>query len=164
MSTMPRMVRSATIRDAEGICELINYYAERGRMLHRSLESVYTSLRDFVVCVEPAEGGERVVGCAAVSINWKDLGELRSLAVAADRLGRGIGRDICRQAIEQARQLGLKRLYALTYEQEFFRRLGFATIEKDALPTKVWRDCIHCPRADNCDETAMVLDLEPETQ
>jgi amino-acid N-acetyltransferase len=141
--------------DAEAICELVNYWAERGRMLHRSLESVYESLRDFLVCQRDG----RVVGCAALSIYWKDLGELRSLAVAADYAGRHVGQELLLQAIEQARTLGLARIFALTYEPKFFQKLGFRPVDKADLPSKVWRDCIRCPRADACDEVAMLLEL-----
>ena len=150
------MIRAATSDDAQAICDLVNYYAERGRMLHRSLESIYESLRDFLVCKEQ----ERVVGCVAVSICWKDLGEVRSLAVAPDCQGKGIGRKLVEQAAEVARQIGLRRIFALTYETKFFASAGFHVVDREALPTKVWRDCIYCPRADACDEIAMILDLE----
>ena len=150
------MVRTAKSADAEAICEMINYYAERGKMLHRSLQSVYEDLRDFLV----AEQDGRVVGCVALSISWKDLGEVRSLAVAPGCQGQGIGKELVEGAAAAAREIGLRRIFALTYEQSFFARLGFRVVEKEALPAKVWRDCIHCPRADNCDEIAMVMDLE----
>lgn len=64
-------------------------------------------------------------------------------------------------AAEDGKSLGLDRLFALSCEPAFFHKLGFRTVDKAALPTKVWRDCIHCPRADHCDEVATVLDLEP---
>lgn len=141
--------------DAEAICGLVNYWAERGRMLHKSLEGVYESLRDFVVCHRNGQ----VVGCAALSIYWKDLGELRSLAVAAEHAGRGVGQELVLRALEQAKTLGLARIFALTYEPNFFAKLGFRPVDKAALPSKVWRDCIRCPRADACDEVAMLLEL-----
>jgi amino-acid N-acetyltransferase len=150
------MIRPATTDDAEAICEMVNYYAERGRMLHRSLESIYESLRDFLVCVEQ----DRVVGCVAISICWKDMGEIRSLAVGPDAQGKGIGRMLVQQAAEQARQIGLTRIFALTYETKFFAGVGFRVVDRELLPTKVWRDCIYCPRADACDEIAMILDLD----
>jgi amino-acid N-acetyltransferase len=150
------VIRPATTSDAQAICELINYYAERGRMLHRSLESVYESLRDFLVCCQDGQ----VVGCVGLSVSWKDLGEIRSLAVAADHQGKGAGRALVMQAAQDAKALGLKRVFALTYEMKFFAALGFVVVDKESLPTKVWRDCIHCPRADACDEIAVVLDLE----
>ena len=149
------MVEPATMSDAEAICGLVNYWAERGRMLHRSLESVYLDIRDFLVWRERGQA----LGCVAIAINWKDLAEIRSLAVAPEAQGRGIGVGLMRAALEQARALGLKRLFALTYEQSFFTRLGFKLVDKDTLPTKVWRDCLHCPRADNCEEAALVLEL-----
>ncbi len=141
--------------DAEAICELVNHHAERGLMLHRSLESIYESIRDFLVCSRDG----RIVGCVALSMSWSDLGEIRSLAVAPDHQGQGIGRELVAKALEDGRALGLARIFALTYEPAFFSRLGFKTVDKEALPTKVWRDCIHCPKADACDEIAMVLDL-----
>jgi len=141
--------------DAEAICRLVNYWAERERMLHRSLESVYESLRDFLVCGRDGA----VVGCAAVSVSWKDLGEIRSLAVDAAHRGRGVGRELVGRAVEDARRLELRRLFALTYVPEFFAKFGFEKVDKARLPSKVWRDCIHCPRADACDEVAMILEL-----
>jgi amino-acid N-acetyltransferase len=149
------MIRPAKMSDADDICGLVNHYAERGRMLHRSLESVYESLRDFLVCRQDG----RLEGCAAMSISWKDLGEIRSLAVAPLRRGKGIGRQLVAAAVQQGRELGLKRIFVLTYEPGFFVKCGFRTVDKAALPTKVWRDCIHCPSADACDEAAMLLEL-----
>jgi amino-acid N-acetyltransferase len=128
-------------------------------MLHRSLESIYDTLREFLVAVEDS----RVVGCAAVTVYWADLAELKSLAVSPDMRGRGVGRELVRAAVEDARRLGLKRLFALTYEKEFFSRQGFAEIDRQTLPEKVWRVCISCPKVDACDETAMILHLGPAT-
>jgi len=146
------IVRHAKVPDAPAICELVNYHAERGRMLHRSLESIYAMLRDFLV----AEDGGRVVGCAAVAVFWSDLAEVKSLAVAPDRQGQGIGSLLLAAALEDAASLGVRRLFALTYEREFFARHGFEVIGRDTLPEKVWRECIACPRFEACDETAMV--------
>ena len=151
------MVRPARMSDAEAICGLVNSYAERGMMLHRSLENIYECLRDFLVCCR----GGRLVGCVALSMCGKDLGEIRSLAVARGQQGKGVGRALVVRAAEDGKSLGLDRLFALSCEPAFFHKLGFRTVDKAALPTKVWRDCIHCPRADHCDEVATVLDLEP---
>ncbi len=145
-------IRPARIEDCPRICELINYYAERGRMLHRSLESVYDALREFQVAVEDA----RIVGCVAVDVFWSDLAEIKSLAVAPEFRGRGLGRRLIEAALADARKLGVGRLFALTYEKEFFERVGFEMIDRDTLPEKVWRECFQCPKCDACDETAMV--------
>ncbi len=148
-------VRHARMADAEAICEIINYHAERGRMLHRSLEEVYDRLRNFAVAVD----GARVIGCVAVEIVWADLAELKSLAVRADETGRGIGVELVAAAVSDARALGLGRLFALTYVDGFFGRCGFRRIAKDELPSKVWSDCASCPKRDACDEIAVLMEL-----
>ena len=152
-------IRPATIPDAQAICSLINYYAERGRMLHRSLESIYLSLRNFLVMEERGE----IVACVATELFWADLAEVRSLAVAPHARGKGLGTKLIRKAIVAARKLGVHKLFALTYETDFFARLGFTTINRDRLPEKVWQTCIYCPKADNCDETAMILQIGTRT-
>lgn len=149
-------IRPAQAADAQAICDLVNYYAERGLMLHRSLESVYDSLREFHVA-EDADG--QIVGCIAVDVFWADLAEVKSLAVAANSRGDGAGRELLQAAIEDARGLGIRRLFALTYETAFFGKYGFAIIDRGTLPEKVWRECIACPKADACDEIAMMLHL-----
>ena len=151
-------IRPARVEDAATICGIINYYAERGRMLHRSLESVYEALREFLVAED--ESG-KVAGCVAVDVYWSDLAEVKSLAVAPDRRGGGIGTALVGAAIRDSRRLGLGRLFALTYEKEFFTRHGFRTVRREKLPEKVWRECMACPKSDACDEIAMVLDLAP---
>lgn len=153
---MSLKTRPARADDARRIAELINYHAERGRMLHRSLESVYENLRAFQV----AEEDGRIVGCVAVGLFWSDLAEVKSLAVDPAEQGRGVGGKLLQAAIADARRLGLKRLFALTYETSFFERSGFRKIDRGTLPEKVWRECVACPKADQCDEVAMILMLD----
>ncbi len=155
---MPGMdIRPARVADAQAICHLVNFYAERGRMLHKSLEDVYEMLREFLVA-EEADGD--VTGCVATDIVWGDLAEIKSLAVAEPHRGEGIGAALVSAAVADARRLGIARLFALTYEMEFFSRLGFKVIARDRLPEKVWRECLACPKVDSCDETAMLLQLD----
>ena len=149
-------IRPARVADAQAICELINYYAERGRMLHRSLENVYETMRDFILAVDAER---RVVGCVAVHVFWDDLAEVKSLAVARDVTGKGIGTKLLRAAIEETVRLGVAKLFALTYEKDFFLRFGFEVIDRQTLPEKVWRECIGCPKAEACDEIAVMLQL-----
>ncbi|HHH76188.1 MAG TPA: N-acetyltransferase [Phycisphaerae bacterium] len=144
--------RHAKIQDAAAVCELINYYAERGLMLHRSMESFYDSLREFIVAVDD-EG--RIVGCAAIDVMWSDLAEVKSLAVAPDMRRGGIGSEMIKAALADARTIGVKKLFSLTYEQRFFERHGFSVIDREQLPEKVWRECIACDKVDACDEIAM---------
>ena len=129
-------------------------------MLHRSLESVYDSLREFHLA-EDASG--QVIGCVAVDIFWADLAEVKSLTVAKDYQCAGVGQQLLQAAIKDARSLGVRRLFSLTYETAFFEKCGFKVIDRDTLPEKVWRECIACPKLDACDEVAMMLHLnEPQ--
>jgi len=144
--------------DAVAIGEIINYHAERGRMLHRSLEAIYDTLRNFLV----ADVDGEVLGCVAVEIAWADLAEVKSLAVAPDAIGRGLGNALVRAAITDAHKLGVRRLFALTYVDGFFARHGFERIDRRQLPSKVWTDCVYCPKRHACDEIAVLLDLTQE--
>ena len=121
-------------------------------MLHRSLEAIYEMLREFVVAIEDGQ----VIGCVAVDIFWSDLAEVKSLAVADGRRGQGIGRRLVEAAEADARKLGVRKLFSLTYEEGFFLSRGFVVIDRDTLPEKVWRECIACPKFDACDEIAMI--------
>ncbi len=145
-------VRSATISDAKVICSLINQHAEIDRMLFRSLADIYENLQTFSV----VEADGAVVGCCALEIIWADLAEIKSLAVDEGKKGAGIGRMLVERAVEQAVELGIERVFALTLEPEFFERLGFEVVEKDGLPMKVWSDCAKCSKQQNCDEIAMI--------
>jgi len=153
------LIRNATMKDVPEIHRLVTYHAELNRMLFRSHADLYEHLRDFIVWVEQRNDGEQVRGCAAVELVWRDLAEIKSLAVDESWRGRGIGRDLVRAAIQEGRRLALKRLFALTREKVFFEKLGFVLVPKETLPHKVWTDCIRCPLQENCDEIAMIYDL-----
>jgi amino-acid N-acetyltransferase len=148
-------IRHAVVQDAQTICELINYHAERGRMLHRSLESIYECIRDFQVAEQDGE----IVGCVAVDTYWGHLAEIRSLAVDESHRGRNIGEALIAAAIDDAAKYGIGKLFALTYRQEWFGKLGFAVTELRNLPEKVWRECLEWYAAGHRHETAMILDL-----
>jgi amino-acid N-acetyltransferase len=150
-------VRPARMQDADAIHDLVSYYAERHRMLFRTLEDIYERLREFRVFVD-SEG--KILGCAGLAFLWRDLAEIRSMAVDPNFKGCGIGRRLVEDAVEEARRLGLKRVFALTYEDKFFERLQFKVVDKETLPHKVWTDCIRCPMRENCNEVPMVMELE----
>lgn len=149
------MIRRARIPDAKAIHQLLIGYARDGLMLSRSLSEIYEAIRDFYVY----EAGGEVLGTVCLHICWEDLAEVRSLAVAEGQEGRGIGRQLVEACIEEARQLGLKRVFALTYKEQFFAKLGFHEIEKSELPHKIWGDCMKCVKFPECDEIAMSLEL-----
>ncbi len=149
------MIRKAILQDARQIHKLLLNYAKDGLVLPRSLMEIFEAIRDFYVYVD----NERVVGAAALNICWEDLAEVRSLVVHEDFGGRGIGRHLVEACISEARQLGIGRVFALTYQQTFFEKLGFAVIEKSELPQKIWGDCIKCAKFPECDEIALSISL-----
>jgi amino-acid N-acetyltransferase len=152
-------IRSAKILDVKAIYSLINFYAERDKMLFRSMADIYENLQSFIV----AEFDGNVIGCCALQIIWSDLAEIKSLAVDQANTEKGIGKMLVGAATEQAAELGLPRIFALTLNPDFFEKMGFKVIEKDALPMKVWSDCARCPKQQNCDEIAVVKKLKAES-
>lgn len=151
-------IRRATIADAPAIGALVNQYAARGMMLPKSQVQVYESLREFVVAVDE-EG--TVLGCGALRLMWNDLAEIRSLAVDERATGTGLGRRMVEALVDEAKEMGLARVFALTYQQVFFEKLGFEVCDRDIFLQKVWLDCRACPKRDCCDEIAMLLVLDP---
>lgn len=150
-------VERATVRDAEAIHRMVNFWAGRGDMLPRTMGETYENLRDFFVVREDGEA----VACGALHITWADLAEVKSLAVREDRQSAGYGSMIVRACVEEGRALGLERLFALTYRPGFFERLGWQQVDVMTLPRKVWNECYRCPKFPGCNEIAMVIDLAP---
>jgi amino-acid N-acetyltransferase len=148
--------RKAKFSDVEDILKLINDYAAQGLMLPRSRNTLYEGLREFILAVE----GEKIIGIAALHLVWEELGEIRALAVHPDKTKSGVGRKIVEMLTEEAKDLGVKTLFALTYQPGFFVRCGFNKVPKESLPQKMWRECIDCPKFPNCDEEAVQIDLE----
>jgi len=145
-------VRSTKVTDVKAIYSLITSYAERDRMLFRSMADIYKNLQAFTV----VEVDGNVVGCCALEVVWSDLGEIKSLAVDETNTDKGIGKALVAAAVEQAHLLGIAKVFALTLTPDFFEKLGFKIIEKDSLPMKVWSDCARCPKQQNCDEIAVI--------
>ncbi|MEJ5348446.1 MAG: N-acetyltransferase [Desulfosoma sp.] len=152
------MIRKARIQDAKGLHRILNAFAAEGKLLPRSLSDLYTHIREFVVWESPETG--EILGCCCLHIVWEDLAEVRSLAVLPQFQGRGIGTSLVRECLQEAKDLGIHRVFALTYEIRFFEKLGFRITEKQSFPQKIWADCLHCTKFPDCDETAMVLDMD----
>ncbi len=149
------MIREARLSDVKEIQRLIKLYSTRGEMLPRSLSELYDNIRDFVVFTQ----NRKVIGTCALHICWEDLAEIRSLAVEEKIRGRGIGGKLVKACLEESRRLGVKRVFALTYQSDFFERLGFKKVDKSVLPHKIWTDCLKCVKFPDCDEIAVVKEL-----
>jgi amino-acid N-acetyltransferase len=145
--------RKATLGDAEQIFELASFYADKGEMLPRARHHIYENIRDFIVAVDDGA----VVGMGALHVMWEDLAEVRTLAVSEGHQRKRIGSQIVAALIEDGATLGVRKYFALTYQQEFFGACGFQVEDKNNMPQKVWMECIDCPKFPNCDEICMTL-------
>ena len=151
-------IRKARVPDVPEIQRLINSFADRDAMLPRSLNAIYEGVRDFLVI----ERSGQIAGCCALHVTWSDLAEIRSLAVSDDAQGRGYGRALVDACLAEAREMGVPRVFALTYIPAFFESLGFSRIDKGTLPHKIWSECINCPKFPDCGEEAVLIELGVE--
>ena len=148
-------IRKAKVTDIKQIQKLINYYAKRNKMLPRSLNELYENIRDFFVYTE----GSKVCGACALHIDWEDLSEIKSLAVAPSKTSKGMGKKLLEECIKEAKALKLKKVFALTYVPGFFEQFGFKVVDKANLPHKIWSECIKCVYFPGCKEIAVMREL-----
>lgn len=149
------IIRKAVISDVPEMQKLINFFAERGELLPRSLNQIYEDIRDFFV----AEEAGRIIGTCALHVNWGDLAEVKALVVDEEFHGKGLGRQLVQACTDEARTLGVSRVFALTYRPDFFKKLGFRDVDKSELPHKVWSECINCVKFPDCGETAVIREI-----
>lgn len=150
------IVRAAHHDDIQTMVRIIAHHASRGLMLPRSASALAASLDTYVV----ADADGEVVGCGGLHSYTADLAELCALATAPENSPEGTGRALVDALVERARTDSISRVFALTLAPGFFTKMGFKTVEHRELPLKVWTDCVACPKYGNCDEIAMVLELE----
>jgi len=150
------IIRKPTVKDVPGIAELINNYAQTGIMLPRPISQLYDNLRDYHVI----QMDGKIVGCGALHVTWSDLAEIRGLALKEDLKGKGYGRKLVEKFLIEAKELGVKKVFALTYQTEFFKIMGFVEINKSELPQKIWNECINCIHFPDCNEVAMMRELD----
>ena len=149
-------VRKAYMTDVDAIRRLVMTHAERQRMLPRSLRQIYDNLRNFYVGVN---GQGEVVGCGALQVSWKDLAEVKAIAIRSDVQGKGLGRSLVETCLAEAAELKVPRVFVLSFVPEFFEKLGFHRIDKNDLPHKVWTECVDCPLFPECGETALAIEI-----
>lgn len=151
------LIRKARMRDIPEMLALINTYASQGVMLPRTDFELAEDVRDFVV----ADSGDAIVGCGALHICTPLAAEVRSLAVDPAQKSLGLGRQIVDKLEDEAAIYGLTSLYAFTYVPGFFAKLGYTQVDRGLLPQKAWKDCLRCPKFQNCDEIAVHKPVMP---
>ncbi len=163
------VIQKAQIRDVEEILELVNGFAESNLMLPRGPQYLYENIRDFVIATDrkapvysmtkTKEVLHLIVACASLHVLWEDIAEIRALAIHPDYQHLGLGSKLVEHMKQEAKILGIKRLYTFTLTEDFFKTLGFKQQNRAELPAKVWGECSRCPKYFQCDEVGMVLDL-----
>ncbi|HEX3682826.1 MAG TPA: N-acetyltransferase [Bryobacteraceae bacterium] len=157
MTQIEVAVRKASMRDVPNMLSLINSYAANGTMLPRTEFEMSENIRDFSVAYDAG----RLVGCGALHFYTPTSAEVRSLAVLPAVKQHGIGRALVQALEEEAQENDLHAIFAFTYVPQFFTKLGFAEVERGELPLKAWKDCLRCPKFQNCDEIAVLKRLKP---
>ena len=153
------IVRQAELKDVRRICELLKIYSEQHIVLARDEADVTFYLKNFTVC----EIDGVVEGCSALRDFGNELYEVRSLVVNPDKKGMGIGRRMIEFQFSKFKGTEKNvRIFALTYQIEFFRKMGFSEVEKELFPEKIWSDCVKCAKREHCDEIAVLYEIKPE--
>lgn len=148
-------IRPAEHDDIHTMVRMIAHYASQGLMLPRSHNALNEALASYLV----ADNNGEIVGCGGLDQYSDDSAEIYGLATSPGNSHHGTGRAIVQALIEKARTEKITKVFALTLAPGFFQKMGFRTVRHKDLPLKVWKDCVACPKFGNCDEIAMVLDL-----
>jgi amino-acid N-acetyltransferase len=145
----------ARVSDAASMHQMISHFADKGEMLPRALSEIYEDIRDYFVVRQR----DQVIACAALHVTWVDLAEIKSLAVYEKEQNQNIGSLLVQACLEEAKELGIPRVFCLVRKPIFFEKHGFQLIDKMELPQKVWAECYRCPKFPDCDEVALIRRL-----
>ena len=145
-------IRPAKTSDIKGIRKIIDSYAPQGRLLTKETVTLYESVQEFTVAVSHGE----VIGCGALHVLWEDLAEVRTVAVAEEIRGQGVGHQILEKIIQRASEIGVRRIFCLTFETKFFGAHGFEVIEGAPVAPDVYAELLRSYDAG----VAEFLDLE----
>jgi amino-acid N-acetyltransferase len=148
-------VDRARVSDANSMHQLISHFADKGEVLPRALSEIYEDIRDYFVVRKRG----RVIACAALHVTWVDLAEIKSLAVDEKAQNQRVGSSLIQTCLEEAKELGIPRVFCLVRKPAFFKKHGFQLIDKKELPQKVWAECYRCPKFPDCDEVALIRHL-----
>ena len=146
------VIRPARTSDVKAIRELVDSYAAPGKMLTKETVTLYEGVQEFTV----AEEDGVIIGCGALHILWEDLAEVRTVAVQMSRQKEGIGHKILEKIIERAREVGVQRIFCLTFQTEFFASVGFVEIQGTPVEADVYAELLRSYDAG----VAEFLDLE----
>ena len=122
---MTAVVRSAKTSDVKKIRAIIDTYAVERKLLSKETVTLFESVQEFIV----AEVDGEIVGCGALHVLWEDIAEVRTVAVVGKMHGKGIGHLILESILAKAKEVGVKKVFCLTFETKFFGAHGFVEIQ-----------------------------------
>jgi amino-acid N-acetyltransferase len=149
-------IRAAKVSDVKQIHKIIEFYADREEMLHRSLNAIYENLQEFIVVEEK----RKIIACGALHVSWEDLAEIKALAVLKGKTKKGLGKQIVSELEKNAESLGIRKTFALTFKPKFFKKIGYKLIPKESLPHKIWNECINCHLFPDCGEVPLLKEIK----
>lgn len=150
------VVQKPSLFDIPAMQQLVEPEVKSGIILSRSDNEIANAIRSYFIAMD----NSKIVGFTALHIHTYELAEVRSLIVESTYRGKGVGKALVLGAIEEAKKLGIKEVLSLTYEPEFFRKLGFVEIPKESIPEhKIWADCIRCKHFPICNEISLIKKL-----
>lgn len=142
-----------TLKDIEEMIALVAPEIHKGVILPRSAEEMANTIRSYYIAKE----GDEIVGFCALHIYSPTLAEVRSLIVKEDFRSKGVGKKLVSLLLDEGKKLGIEEVLVLTYQEGFFKSLGFVVIEKEEIPNpKIWTDCIKCKHFPKCNEIALL--------
>ncbi|MCR4663697.1 MAG: N-acetyltransferase [Endomicrobiaceae bacterium] len=153
-------IRPAKVQDVKQMHRTIEFYADNKEMLHRSLNSIYENIQEYVV----AEYKGKIIGCGALHVSWDNLAEVKALAVEKTYARQGIGTKIVKTLEQNALGLGIFTTFALSFKPAFFQKMGYEVISREVLPQKIWSECINCHLFPDCGEVPLIKDLSTKSK
>ena len=150
-------IRPAKVSDVKEMHKLVEFYADRKEMLHRSLNSIYENIQEYIVA---QDDNGKIAACGALHVSWDNLAEVKALAVSEEYTRQGLGTKIVLQLEENAKTLGIGKVFSLSFKPDFFiNKLGYHVIPKETLPHKIWNECINCHLFPDCGEVPLLKEL-----
>jgi amino-acid N-acetyltransferase len=155
MSKHDIILRAAQVQDVEPIYQLMLPFMQDKTLIERNQDDIFEHLQEFMVALK----NNTIVGVAALHIYGSNLAEIRSLVVSPKAQRMSIGHQLVKACEAMGKQLGVTRVFALTYIDQFFLEQGYDIVAKESLPQKVWTVCVHCPKFSHCDEIAVAKSI-----
>jgi len=145
------MITKASIKDVNQIYKIVNQTIKNDFLLPRTKENIGKSIRDFLIFKEKG----KTLGVVALQFYTSQLAEIRTLAVVKSARNKGIGAKLVKATLKEAKKIGIQKVFVLTLSKEWFEKQGFEVTEKQTLPEKIFKDCIFCPKLNDCHEVAL---------